>query len=405
MPLPQLPSGLREVPLYRHYPVHWTTEASRGLEQFQTLPLITKTDLRRDFPRNFLPAEADLEEMIERGVVELEHTSGTSEERTPLLLPAGWWREQEERAMRLNPLVARVLDEFPEARRVTISSPVCSGEICYRGVPSRADRTLGNSLYVSLSRFPFLWSESDLARMAAEAAAWQPQFLDVDPVYGVVFALYCERHGIRLPSLQFVLCTYEFVSVAHRRILERVFGVPVLDLYGSTETGHLLMEFNGGMRPSCHTAFLEVINRDEQGIGELVVTTLTNGFMPLVRYWIGDLVEQGGSAQPGYLVHGRVMDALQANGRRVTTLQVDRCFAGLPGIAHYQLIRGGEELVLRYVPDGHGPDASVKEEIQRRLSRLLESPVRLHPHTLLMPESSGKFRLVALERRGHGAHE
>lgn len=33
---------------------------------------------------------------------------------------------------------------------------------------------------------------------------------------------------------------------------------------------------------------------DEQGIGDLVVTTLTNDFMPLIRYRIGDLVEQLG---------------------------------------------------------------------------------------------------------------
>jgi len=68
--------------------------------------------------------------------------------------------------------------------------------------------------------------------MAAEAVEWQPQFLDVDPVYGVLFALYCERRGIRLPSLRFILGSYEFVSVVHRRILERVFGVPVFNIYG-----------------------------------------------------------------------------------------------------------------------------------------------------------------------------
>ena len=161
------------------------------------------------------------------------------------MLGRGWWAEQEERALRLNPFVAAVLDEFPGARRVTINSPVCSGDICYTGVPSRDDRTLGNTLFVSLSRFPFLWSEADLARMAAEAADWQPQFLDVDPVYGVAFALYCEQRGLRLPSLRFILCSYEFVSVTHRRILQRVFGVPVFNLYGSTETGHLLMERAG----------------------------------------------------------------------------------------------------------------------------------------------------------------
>lgn len=333
-----VPRWLSEVPLYqRGRSALYSDGHADGWER---LPLITKGDIRRDFPRNFLRPGVELEALLEQDIVELEHTSGTSEERTPLLLGRGWWAEQEERALRLNPFVARVLDEFTEARRVTISSPVCNGDVCYTGTPTRSDRIVGRSLFVCLSRHPFLWTEDDLARMAAETVAWQPQFLDVDPVYGMLFARYCERKHVRLPSLRFILCSYEFVSVHHRRILERAFGVPVFNLYGSTETGHLLMETErGAMASSLDTAFLEVIEPDAHEVGELVVTTLTNDFMPLIRYRIGDLVEQ--CRQPyrtTYTVHGRAADAFQRpDGERVTTLQLEECFAGLGGMAHYQL--------------------------------------------------------------------
>src|ERR1019366_7867346 len=336
---------------------------------------------------------------LDQDLVELEHTSGTSEERTLLLLGRGWWLEQEERALRLNPLVASVLDEFPNARRVTINSPVCSGDICYTGVPSRTDRAVGNALFVSLSRYPFLWSEAELARMAAETADWQPQFLDADPVYGVLFALYCERRGIRLPSLRFVLCSYEFVSVAHRRIMERVFGVPVFNLYGSTETGHLLMETGRGeMRSSLETALLEVLNLDAHGIGELAVTTLTNDFMPLIRYRIGDLVERHkGPYHTNYVVHGRAADAFVApDCRRVTTWQIDQCLADLPGFAHYQLSeRAAGDWLLRFVPDMTAPNAKAIEKLRQRLTQLLgvSGDLAVQQTDLLVPESSGKFRL------------
>jgi len=369
------------------------------------MPFITKQDIRRNFPRNFLHAGIELETLLDRDLVELEHTSGTSEERTPLLLGRGWWAEQEERALRLNPLVAAVLDEFPEARRVTVSSPVCSGDICYTGTPSRADRTLGNALFVSLSRLPFLWSEADLGRMAAEAADWQPQFLDVDPVYGVVFARYCERRGIRLPSLRFVLCSYEFVSVAHRRILQRAFGVPVFNLYGSTETGHLLMETERGeMRPSLETAFLQMAGTDERGVSELIVTTLTNDFMPLIRYRIGDLVERHEAPyRTRYRVHGRLADAFATpDAARVTTWDVDQCFADIAGIAHYQLCeRAGGDWLLRFVPDKTAPGLPEIGELKRRLRRLLDlgkEPV-VQQTDLVMPENSGKFRLGYPARR------
>jgi len=406
-----LPRWLREVPLYQRGGALLPASGAEAisLAELRRLPLITKQDIRRDFPRNFLRAGTELEALLDQDLVELEQTSGTSEERTPLLLERGWWARQEERALRLNPYVAKVLDEFPEARRVTINSPVCSGDICYSGVPSHDDRIVGNALFVSLSRYPFLWSEPELARMVAEAVEWEPQFLDVDPVYGVVFALYCERRGIRLPSLRFIVCSYEFVSVAHRRILERVFQVPAFNLYGSTETGHLLMETAGGeLRPSLETALLEVVNPDAQGISDLVVTTLTNDFMPLVRYRIGDLVErQERPYYTSYVVHGRAADAfVRPDGTRVTTWQIDQCLADLSGIAHYQLCeRAGGEWLLRFVPDVTPSSAVQLGELRQRLRELLGmgGELAVQQTDLVVPESSGKFRLGYPAKRAAGS--
>jgi phenylacetate-CoA ligase len=429
-----LPQWLSEVPLYQPNPQPVFAGGALSLNQLQRLPLITKQDIRGNFPHNFLRAGEELEALLAEERIELEHTSGTSEVRTPLLLGRGWWAEQEERALRLNPLVAGVLNEFPQARRVNLSSPVCSGDICYTGVPSREERTLGNTLFLSLSRFPFLWSEAELGRMAEEALDWEPQFLDVDPVYGLAFARYCERRGLRLPSLRFILASYEFVSVTHQRVLERAFGVPVFNLYGSTETGHLLMEtgkvFSAlpcrsrreeaqtqevalsdqslltsaatgcerEMRPSYETAFLEVLEPDGHGIGELVVTTLTNDYMPLIRYRIGDLVERHERPyRTTFIVHGRAADAFHTpDGERVTTWQIDQCFTDIAGIIHYQLAESATgEWRLRYVPELTPPAAAALAELQERLTRLLGlgSGPGLEPTDLLMPESSGKFRL------------
>ena len=197
--------------------------------------------------------------------------------------------------------------------------------------------------------------------MAAEISDWSPQFLDVDPVHGARFALYCEQHGLKFPSLKFILCSYEFVSVVHRRILARVFGVPVFNLYGSTETGHLLMENERGeMKPSYDTAFLEIVDADARGIGELVVTTLTNDYMPLLRYRIGDLARTVAIALRESISPFTVAPATRSrrsDGERVTTWQVDQCFAGANGIAHYELRQNENgDCVLRFVPDGAGAD-------------------------------------------------
>jgi phenylacetate-CoA ligase len=394
-----LPRWLQEVPLYQALGGKAANLARAfDLEAFEALPVITKEDIRANFPRNFLRLGVDLEDLQEQDLVEVEHTSGTSEARTALILGQGWWAEQERRALELNPFISEVLRRGG-TRRVTINSPSCSNDICYTGVPSMADRVVGNSLYVSLSRYPFLWGEADLARMAAETVEWNPEFLDIDPVYGIAFALYCERKGIRLPNLKFILASYEFVSVAHRAVLQRVFRVPVFNLYGSTETGHLLMEVeNGEMQPSTDTGFLEVIDADARGVGELLVTTLSNDYMPLIRYRIGDLAKRReGPYCTRYEVHGRVADALTTpDGRRVTVWDVDQCFDGIRGIAHYQLSQpGAGTFLLRHVPEAGVPEESALRELQVRLGDLLGGveAIRLEQVEGLLPESSGKFRL------------
>jgi len=386
-----------QVPLYR---AALSGCAGADLNCFRRLPLLGKRGMRENFPHNFFPDTGVFESLLAQDLVEREHTSGTSEERLPVIFPRGWWDAQEQRALRLNSFVARILDEFPNARRATITSPACNGLTCPTVWMSREQRVIGSALFVNLARIPFLLNEADLARMAVEISEWSPQFLDVDPVQGAWFALYCERKGIRFPSLKFIVASYEFVSVVHRKILARVFGVPVFNLYGSTETGHLLMENERGeMKASYETAFLELAEPDATGIGDLVVTTLSNDYMPLLRYRIGDLAEKRVLPYGNtFIVHGRARDALvAAEGARVTTWRVDECFVGVDGIAHYELRQNEDgECALRFVPDVVAPTEECLQALVARLKALLKlnTEIKVEAMTTLVPASSGKFRLT-----------
>lgn len=396
-----VPKWLAEVPLYRQPATAGCGRSSPKdfLTCFQKLPVITKHHIRQRFPHNFLRLGMDLDRLVEADLVEVERTSGTSEAPTPLLLARGWWDAQERTALNLNARVGEILNDFSPARRITLTSPQCNHDICYTGTPSPAERVVGHALSVNLSRHPFLWTEAARARMVEEALDWDPVFLDLDPVYGTLFALYCERHHVQFSRLKFIISSYEFLSVNHRRILERVFGVPVYNLYGSTETGHLLMQDSlGRLIPSIETAFLEVLHGDEQGVGDLVVTTLTNDYMPLIRYGIGDLVRVNPTAyQAGFELHGRAEDTLTgARGRRVTVAQVDACFQKVRGIAHYQLLQNADaSLGLHYAPEPAGPSPDDLAVLRAELAELMgiRGEIPMTSADYLPCESSGKFRL------------
>lgn len=398
----KLRAYVREIPLY--HSAAKLGDTANGAELLRALPYIDKQDIKKDFPNNFLRAGQSLDELVAQNLVEIEHTAGTTDNRADLLLGNGWWSRQEAWALSLNPEIANVLAENPGARRVTISSPACNGDISFNnGTPSAKRRTLGTTRVLSLSRFPLLLGTADLDQMLEEALDWDPVFLDTDPVYAAVFALHCEKRKVKFPKLTFILTSYEYTSVLHKRILERAFAVPVYNLYGSTETGHLMMERRPGeMVPSPKIAHLDVINEDDRGIGELVVSTLTNDYMPLLKYRIGDLVERrlpasGADGTVSYSLHGRAPDTLKTpDGRRITTRDVDQCFVGAEGLLHYRLHETSPgSFQLSYVTEGkEAPKTAVKAVVEKLEQLILPStPIDTKLVKFLLPEGSGKFVL------------
>lgn len=390
----------REVPLYRELYRNKRKRSASDKLKWSDLPYVTRQDMGLNFPRNFLRDGVELSTLLDRSEVELEHTSGTSGERQPLLLGVGWWNEQESRALRLNRKIARELEVQPDARRVVLASPSCGGGLCNQGQTTARERTEESVRLLSTSRQPWLWSPREWDRIVRDILDWNPLFLDADPVYATALAAHCQRHGIRLPSLRFILSSYEFVSGLHRRAMAEAFGLPVFNLYGATETGHLLMEDEHGVpRASTETAWLEVVEADSQGIGELIVTTMTNEYMPLIRYRIGDLIRRANDgSQSSWELHGRRRDCLRhENGGRITTRQVDDVLARVGGILHYQCVqRPDDRLDLCYLPSDGGGDSTSLAQAGHELEELmgLREPVRLREAEMLLGEPSGKFRLT-----------
>jgi phenylacetate-CoA ligase len=253
--------------------------------------------------------------MVTQQKVEIERTSGTTEESVELILPEGWWARQEARALSLNQRILSTFEPDPlydnapmPPRRVNIVSPACNNDVSFTGVPSCEARTLGRILFVNLSKHPFLWTDEVKKQMLEETLEFKPVFLDVDPVYGTLFADYCRKQNICIPSLKYIVSSYEYLSRAHRRYMHEVFSVPVYNLYGSTETGHLLMEDEAGLvKVVNENAFLEFLPLlCDDALKECVVTTLTNPYMPLLRYRTGDLLCK---REDRYRLMGRLKDA------------------------------------------------------------------------------------------------
>jgi len=125
---------------------------------------------------------------------------------------------------------------------------------------------------------------------------YQPKIIDAYPssIYTLAkFTLKNGQSGLVKPKL--IITSSETLFDEQREVIEKAFGCPVADQYGSVEMCIFVGQCSEGSyhyRPDF--GIVELVNQDgrpvEPGeIGEIVCTGLINDVMPLIRYRIGDL--------------------------------------------------------------------------------------------------------------------
>jgi len=95
-----------------------------------------------------------------------------------------------------------------------------------------------------------------------------------------------------VPSIKLIIPTAEKLHDYQRNTIEKFFNVEVRDEYGCSESGIIAFECPAGMKHiQVENNYVEVININnyQNGVGELIITSLNNRKMPLIRYKIGDL--------------------------------------------------------------------------------------------------------------------
>jgi phenylacetate-CoA ligase len=108
-----------------------------------------------------------------------------------------------------------------------------------------------------------------------------------------------ERSGFRPPRLRGIFTGAEVLDDALRGRVESVFKVPVAENYGSTEAFLAWQCPNGGFHVNAEHVIVEVVDDHAEAcrpgeMGRVLVTTLENLKMPLIRYEIGDYATAAG---------------------------------------------------------------------------------------------------------------
>ncbi|MFJ8581133.1 phenylacetate--CoA ligase family protein [Micromonospora sp. NPDC093277] len=290
------------------------------------LPLTTKQDLRDAYPFGMLA--------VGRAELATYHeSSGTAGTPTPSYYTADDWIDLAERYARKwvgisaediflvrTPYALMITGHLAHAAARLHGATVVPGDNRSLAMPYsrvvRVLRDLGVTLTWSMPTETLLWAA------AARAAGHRP--------------------GADFPGLRALFVGGEPLSPARRRRISAIWGVPVVEEYGSTETGSLAGECpQGQLHLWSDRAIFEVYQPQTgkitpTGAGELVVTPLFREAMPLLRYNLGDNVEvradgcECGWALPTIRVLGRAAFGYPVAGATVSQGRLEELVFGLP---------------------------------------------------------------------------
>ncbi|WP_340116530.1 hypothetical protein [Pelagibius sp. 7325] len=206
----------------------------------------------------------------------------------------------------------------------------------------------------------------NVSTSAEQQAEWllrvQPEYLLTYPSALRDLLIYCGRKSIKIPSLRGVRTLSELLAPEIRELCREIWQLEIVDLYSTQENGYLALQCpeSDSYHVQAESVILEVL--DENGtpcrpgeVGQVVVTSLLNFAMPLIRYAIGDMAEPGDLCSCGRglpvlsRILGRVRNTLRyPDGRRGWPMLGDIYHAGVEGIYQYQIVqRSLEDIELR----------------------------------------------------------
>ena len=388
----------RDIPFYRD----WVAGNS--------FPIITKAELAQTFPESFLTPS--VEAALESGAAQYVWSTGTNHARMPLLRPPLFllrtyydvWGAHPEIghtfAAGLPRVSATTQLATEHVARVSESRGGDASDITRRWLDDR-------TCYVNQELDPALWSTPAIELMLAEIG-------DISTAHGGGYHLDCSSYhaaylvraaGSAFPQPNSAIHGYEFTPRNVRRFLEENLERPIVELFGSTELGYLYYgDTRGRFHPHLDGMQVELQPiPGSRGIHNLIVSSIRNTFMPLLRYNTGDCVHtHDGSSDPEKISRfcGREKELLVTETAMTSQAELDDVIAEAdPRVFVYQLRVDSSVAELAYTTFDDEPLAAcVERELNGAASQLTGLTVTARHRTHIPIGASGKYAWLALSK-------
>ncbi|MFO7897951.1 MAG: phenylacetate--CoA ligase family protein [Planctomycetota bacterium] len=363
------------------------------LDRFENIPFLTKAILRRE-------GAALHASDHERRHSYVNMSSGSTGEPVTFLQDRGyWWRRTATRF-----LFDRWAGKAPGDRELMLWG---SQRDLLEGRQSLVGRLQG--FLFNLRRLnAFRMSEADMARYVEEWNRFGPVLVwaYVDSIRAL--GRYVQRTGKSVVPPTAILSTAGPLTEGIREFVEGVFGCPVYNQYGAREVGAIASECSAreGLHVFENAVRVEVVRPDGAVAapgehGEIVVTSLINRSMPMIRYRIGDTAAAasascscGRSFQLLEAVTGRLTDHFRAaDGALVHGGYFRQMFYGRSWVEKFQVRQKTLDRIDAYVVNVADPPPGEVAEMEAMTRAVMGEGCELNISLVedIPPSPSGKF--------------
>jgi phenylacetate-CoA ligase len=298
----------------------------RSIEDIRRFPIVTKAELQARAD-DFLSSE------FQKNQLHCSRSSGMTGEPTVTYFDEGSWL-----LCKYALKARRVLSAIRVARqRVLIISDEAAPDESGAAVPR-----LG-AFFLDIRGIRL---GGDLSEEVRKVVSFRPTVVYAFPSYLAALADAAVQANIEIPKVPLIYTSSEVLTSTARASLERAYGGRVIDIYGSTEFKEVAVQCEQG-RYHVNFESVHVESHDSgDGLARLLVTTLVNKAMPLIRYQLGDTgkVESAVCACGRHSEHlvdlqGRLSDMLVfPDGTVLSPYLVEAVVEQHPTVKHFRIV-------------------------------------------------------------------
>ena len=233
----------------------------------------------------------------------------------------------------------------------------------------------------------FCMSIEDMRSFIKKINAYKPVMMLAYVQSAYELACFIEHEHLEIYRMKSIIVSAGTLTPDFREKIEKVFGCPAFNRYGSREVGVMAMECSAheGLHLNMFGQYMEIVDENDKPsapgtMGRILITSLNNYTMPLLRFDIGDLATPSSKSS---CACGRGLKLIESvNGRTVSVFKTKEgalvdciyfmhLFYEYSFVCQYQLVQEDFlEIYVRYVHDKR-----VEKEVLQAMEKDIEAKI------------------------------